>query len=157
KLKVQRFDAGVHAAKFDLQLVITESPEGPLNGVALYATDLFERSTVERLVGHVRLVLEGVIADPKQKIDEINLLTEQEREQLRGEWNWREAEYPEKCVHELFEEQARRNPAAVAVEHEGESVSYRELNEWANQIAHYLRRQGVGPEVRVGISIKRSV
>ena len=73
------------------------------------------------------------------------------------EWNRTEVEYPQRCVHEMFEEQVERTPEAVAVEYEGQRWNYRELNERANQLAHYLQELGVGPEVRVGICVERSL
>jgi amino acid adenylation domain-containing protein/non-ribosomal peptide synthase protein (TIGR01720 family) len=156
-VKVQRFDSGADAAKFDLQLVVSEDREGVFRGVALYATDLFDGSTIERLIGHVRRVLETVIRDAEQKIDEIDLLTMEEREQVVVEWNRTGVECPARCVHELMEEEAGRRPRAVALEIDGRQISYRELNERANQVAHYLRKKGVGPEVRVGVSVGRSL
>ena len=88
----------------------------------------------------------------------MELLSEGEREQIVVGWNNTQAEYPrEKCLHELFEEQVERSPEAVAVVYEGERLTYRELNERANQLGHYLRELGVGPEVLVGICVERSL
>ena len=88
---------------------------------------------------------------------EVPLLNDDQREQVLREWNGTEAEYGQGSVHELFEEQAERVPEAVAVEHEGERLSYGELNRRANQLGHYLRSVGVGPEVRVGVCLERSL
>jgi len=85
-----------------------------------------------------------MVANPGQRIGELVLLSEVEREQMLVEWNRTEAEYPERCVHELFEEQVERTPEATAVEYAGQELSYRELNRRANQLGHYLRKQGVG-------------
>ena len=71
------------------------------------------------------------------------------------EWNRTEVMYPLRCVHELVEEQVERTPDAAALEHAGRRLSYRELNRRANQLGHYLRKRGVGPEVRVGICMER--
>jgi len=101
-------------------------------------------------------VLESAIGDVEQKIDEINLLTQEEREQVVRRWNRTEVWYPERSVQELIEEQAGMNPEAVAMEIRGKKISYGELNERANQVAHYLRKKGVGAEVRVGVSVSRS-
>jgi non-ribosomal peptide synthetase component F len=148
-VKVQRFDAGNVAAKFDLQVVVSEDGEGLVRGNVLYATDLFDASTVERMVGHMRRVLETAVGDAeKKKIDEIDLLTAAEREQVLQVWNRTEGWYPERCVQELFEERAGATPEAVALEVKGKQISYGELNQRANQVAHYLRKKGVGPEVR---------
>ena len=102
----------------------------------------------------MRRVLESAIGDPEQKIDEISLLTLEEREQVVRRWNGTAGWYPERSVQELIEEQAGMNPEAVALEIKGKKISYGELNERANQVAHYLRKKGVGPEVRVGVSVQ---
>ena len=103
------------------------------------------------------MLLEKMVSEPEVRIGEVSLLSGEEREQVLVEWNRTEAAYREECVHELFEEQAGRTPEGRAVEHEGEGLSYAELNRRANQLAHYLQRLGVGPEVRVGICMERSL
>ena len=109
------------------------------------------------MVGHFETALEGVVADPAQRISELALLTEAERHKLLVEWNATEAAYPaDKTLVQLFEEQVERSPEAVAVEYEGTQLTYRELNARANQLAHYLQSKGVGPESRVGIWMERS-
>ena len=93
-----------------------------------------------------------------QAIDRLPLMPEAERQQVLYEWNATEAEYPrENCVHELFEEQVEETPDAVAVVFEEATLSYRELNGRANQLAHYLRELGVGPDERVAICLERSL
>src|ERR1700730_4970864 len=88
----------------------------------------------------------------------LNLLSKNRRHQILEEWNETKQEYPrDKCVPELFEEQVERTPEAVAVEYEGEELSYRELNERANRLAHDLIGRGVGPEDVVGICVERSL
>ena len=110
------------------------------------------------MLGHLQVMLEGVVADRDRRIAELPLLTDQERHQILTEWNATEREYPrDRCLHQLFEEQAARTPAAVAVVYEGEQLTYQQLNVRANQLAHYLRKLGVGPEVMVGICLERSV
>ena len=95
---------------------------------------------------------------PETAVRSLPILPEEEREKVLCEWNETKAEYPrEKCVHELFEEQVERTPEAVAVEFEDASLSYEELNRRANRLAHYLRGLGVGPDVRVGICVERSL
>ena len=97
------------------------------------------------------------MANPEARISELPLLTEAERHQLLVEWNDTKTDYPrDVCVHQLFEAQVERTPDAVAVVFEGQELSYRELNARANQLAHYLRKRGVGPEVLVGICMERS-
>ena len=93
----------------------------------------------------------------ERRIRDLPLLSESEREQMLEEWNQTGAGYPLSCMHELIEQQVERTPEATAVEHEGKRLSYRELNRRANQLGHYLRKRGVGAEVRVGICVERGV
>ncbi|HEX9936446.1 MAG TPA: amino acid adenylation domain-containing protein [Longimicrobium sp.] len=151
-------DAAPHVtAKFDLLLSLAEE-DGRIVGEVEYATALFERETVERWLGSLRRVLEGMAADDGLGIDRLPMLSEGERTLVLREWNATGAAYPaEACVHELVEAQVERTPGAVAVVFEGERVTYAELNARANRLAHHLRALGVGPDVRVGICVERSV
>ncbi|HEU4834641.1 MAG TPA: amino acid adenylation domain-containing protein, partial [Pyrinomonadaceae bacterium] len=143
-------------AQFDLILDMQEE-EGKLCGTLRYNTDLFEADTIKRMVGHFETLLAAVVADPLQQLSTLPLLTEVEAQQL-AEWNNPAREYPrDTCIHQLFEAQVERNPAAVALIFEDRRLSYRELNCRANQLAHYLRSLGVGPEVCVGLCMERSV
>ena len=143
-------------AKFDLSLITWETAQG-IGGQMEYATDLFERSTVERLVRHFQTVLEQLAEEPERKLSEVSLVSGWERKQLLCEWNRTEAVYREGCVHELFEAQAEQRPEAVALVYEAECLSYGELNARANQLGRYLRELGVGPEVRVGLCVERGL
>ena len=144
-------------AKFDLTLSLGER-NGQLQGTLEYSTDLFQPATIERLIGHFQVLLEGIVADPGQRISALPLLTESERQQLLVDWNDTAAEFPrDKCVHELFEAQAERTPDAVAIVFEDQQLTYRELNEQANRLAHHLRAKGVGPDVLVGLCLPRSI
>lgn len=143
-------------AKYDLTLILEETAAG-LTGKIEYSSDLFKPDTIQRLIGHFQTLLNGIIADPDQSIAELPLLTATERQQLLMEWNDTSADYPRDfCIHELFEAQVTRNPDAIAVTFENQSLTYEELNRRANQLARYLKKQGVGPEVLVGICIERS-
>ena len=103
-------------------------------------------------------MLEGIVADPDARIGDLPLLSEAERHRVLVEWNDTAAEYPrDKCLHELFAEQAARVPDAVAVVYEESELSYGELEQRSNQLAHYLRGLGVGPEVMVGLCVERSL
>ncbi|MGH3592768.1 MAG: condensation domain-containing protein, partial [Pseudonocardiaceae bacterium] len=144
-------------AKFDLNLGLEERKRGGLRGALNYARELFARETVEQMVRHWKAVLEGVVANPEGRIGALPLLSAEERRQQLVEWNRTERDFPRACVHELFEEQARRRGEAIAVVYEGEQVSYGELNRRANQLGRYLRERGVGPEVAVGLCVERSV
>ncbi len=152
-----QMDVEVGTAKFDLDLDVDDRPEGVI-GRFIYNTDLFEAATIARIAANWRILLEEIAADPGRRIAEFSLLTEAERRQVLVEWNQTEAEYPrEKTVHRLFEEQVERAPEAVAVEFEGQRLTYCELNRRSNQLARYLRGQGVGPEVLVGFCVERSL
>ncbi|AVH69209.1 non-ribosomal peptide synthetase [Nostoc sp. 'Lobaria pulmonaria (5183) cyanobiont'] len=144
-------------AKFDLTLYVVDSkPE--LWGWWEYNTDLFDAGTIERMVGHFTNLLEGIVTQPENRLSELPLLTEPERQTLLVDWNDTTTDFPQdKCIHELFEAQVARTPDAVAVVFEDQQLSYRELNQRANQLAHYLQKQGVKPEVLVGICVERSL
>ena len=155
KLNLLRVETGI--AKFDLMLMMEEGADG-LKGALEYNTDLFDAATVRRMAGHFQTLLEGIVADPAQTITTLPLLPEAERRQLLVEWNETAVEYPQdQCFHQRFEAQVERTPEAIAVVFEGEQLTYQELNRRANQVAHYLRRRGVGPEVVVGYCAERSL
>ena len=149
------------SAKFDLNVIVIPRREQDPSSFTLnweYSADLFEPPTIERMVGHYFRLLEEIIADPSQRISDLPILTEAEKHQLIVEWNKTERDYPkDKCVHQLFEEQVERTPETVAVVFEDRQLTYRELNSRANQLAHYLKNLGVGPEVLVGICVERSL
>ena len=123
-----------------------------------YATDLFTAETVARMARHLAELLRSITENPQEQISRLNLMPEEERHQVQVEWNRTERKYPQdKCVHQLFEEQVERTPDAVAVVFEGNSLTYRELNIRANQLAHHLRSLGVGPDILVGLCMERSL
>src|SRR5579864_6337414 len=148
--------ASHRVARFDLTVSLWELGERIAGGVE-YATALFEKATIERYMEYWRRMLEGMVAGSGQIVDCLELLSEDERNQLLYEWNQTDAAYPQRCVHELFEDQVRRSAEAVAVEFEGQKLTYGELNRRANQLGHYLRKLGVGPEKRVGICMERGL
>lgn len=142
---------------FDLSLELTERPE-ELIGLFQYNAELFDVATIQRMVGHLQTLLEGVVADPSQRIAELPLLTEQEGRQILTGLNDTQKTYPtNQCIHQLFEAQVERTPDAIAVVYEDMQLTYRELNIRANQLAHYLQRIGVGPDVLVALCIERSL
>jgi len=156
-LSLSMVDAQADVAKFDLTLFLTDGPEG-IHGHFDYNTDLFDESTLVRMAGHLRVLLEGVVAAPDTRVSELPLLTAAERQRVLVEWNQARRELPAPAlVHRLFEAQARRAPAAPAVCFGAETLTYAELNARANQLAHRLRRLGVGPEVLVAVCLERSV
>ncbi len=145
-------------ARFDVALDVWETSKG-LRGRFEYSSDLFEPATIARMAGHLQTLLEGIVADPEQHLSRLPLLTADERHCVLVEWNTRTtASYPDDhCIHSLFETQVAQTPDAVAVVCGDESLTYGELNRRANQVAHYLRGLGVGPEMLVGLSIERSL
>ncbi|WP_341530413.1 amino acid adenylation domain-containing protein [Nostoc sp. UHCC 0302] len=143
-------------AKFDLTLFMEDTASG-LVGTFEYSTDLFETDTIQRMAEHLQTLLSGIIADSQQQLWELPLLTETEKTQL-AKWNDTQTEYPQtQGIHQLFAAQVERTPDAVAVVCGEEKLTYRELNQRANQLAHYLQKLGVGTEVLVGICVERSL
>ena len=139
---------------YDLMLVLSETENG-LEGEIKYCTDCFEPDTIQRLCGHYETLLTSIASNPDQSIAELTILTERERTKILYEWNATRAEFPQVCVHELFEQQASLHPDSIALVFEERQQTYRELNQRANQIAHTLRKSGVGPEVLVGVCLER--
>jgi len=156
-LRLKPFNARTRTAKFDLLLALKESPRG-LTGKIEYNTELWEAGTISVMVAHLRTLVQSIGSNPEQRLSELQLLSSEERRRLLVDWNDTKAEFPATvCLHELFEQQAARTPHAVAVVHQGEQISYRELNERADALARGLRSFGVGPETRVGLLLERSI
>lgn len=144
-------------AKFDLTFTLVKSGSR-LDCCAEYNSDLFEAETVRRMLGHYETILESAFAHPQRSLSDLPLLRAEEREQLIIGWNRTAADFPrEKCVHELFAAQAAATPESVAVVCGKQSLTYRELNRCANQLAHHLVRFGVRVESLVAISMERSL
>ena len=123
-----------------------------------YDANLFRVEDIRRLAGQCQTLLESVVRNPEAAIGELEIVSGAERQQLLVEFNDTKTEFPEdKCIQQLFEEQVERTPDNVAVVFEGRQLTYAQLNARANQLAHYLRTLGVGPEVLVGICIERSL
>ncbi|MEM9924049.1 MAG: amino acid adenylation domain-containing protein [Cyanobacteria bacterium P01_D01_bin.50] len=123
-----------------------------------YDGELFESASIQRLLGHLQTLLAGLIADEEQEIASLPLLTEAEKEQLIIEWNDTQQDYPlVNCIHHLFELQAAKTPSKRAVVFEEDELTYQQLNQKANQVAHYLRSRGVKAETLVGICVERSL
>ncbi|MFY9552270.1 MAG: condensation domain-containing protein, partial [Thermoanaerobaculia bacterium] len=143
-------------ARYDLALSFADAGE-EIRASLQYSTDLFEPRTIRRMLAHLEVLLGGIVEEPDRRLSQFPLMAAGERHQVLVEWNQTTVEYPrEMTAIRLFEEQAKRTPHAVAVEHEGKSLTYEELNRRANGFAGYLRRMGVGPEVLVGLSVRRS-
>ncbi|MEP6486691.1 amino acid adenylation domain-containing protein [Microcoleus vaginatus GB2-A3] len=153
---MSQLDIQTDTAKLDLTLELDERPEGII-GRFEYNTDLFEASTISQMIGNFQTLLEGIVADPDKRLWELPLLTVAQQQQLMA-LNNTKVDYPlEACIHQLFEAQVECTPDAVAVVCENEQLTYRELNRRANQLAHYLQKLGVKPEMLVGICVERSL
>jgi amino acid adenylation domain-containing protein len=140
---------------FDITFYVTETNYG-LQGSVEYATDLYSEATISRMIGHFNTLLASIVKAPEQKIDELAILSREEEHQLLYEFNTTKAEYPrDKTILDLFEEQATRTPDSVAIVFEKEQLSYQQLNERANQLAHFLQVKGVKEETLVPICIER--
>lgn len=143
-------------AQFDLSLLIEITERGLIASFE-YNTDLFDATTIARMLGHFQNLLLGIVVNPQARLLDLPLLTPAEQHQLLVTWNNTQADYPQDlCIHQLFEAQVEREPDAVAVVFENQQLSYRELNRLANQLAHHLQALGVEPEVKVGIYMERS-
>ena len=155
-IEISLLDDETEVSPFDLSFDVTERADG-LVCILEYNTDLFDAATVSRMLNHFAVLLDAAVTDPSASLSGLPLLTDKERHQL-FQWNQTRGDFPhDRCVHELFEEQAVRAPEAVALVCGNERLTYAELNTRANQLAHHLRAYGVDAEVRVGILLERSV
>jgi amino acid adenylation domain-containing protein len=144
-------------ARFDLEVNFWEVSDR-LESVWCYSTDLFAAPTINQMGQHFQNLLTAIAANPNMGIFELSMLSDEERYQLLSLWNETHTDYPsDKCIHQLFEEQVKRTPDAVAVVCSEQKLTYNELNCRANQLAHYLRKLGVKPEELVGICLERSL
>ncbi|WP_164003054.1 non-ribosomal peptide synthetase, partial [Pyxidicoccus caerfyrddinensis] len=148
-------ESEAEAAKFDLTLSMTQTPRS-LSGALRYRTDLFDASTVSRLVEHLQTLLEAALASPGTRVGELPLLSPSERQQVLARWNDTHRQLPwEGAFHERFESQASLTPDALAVLDDSSQLSFAQLNRRANQLASWLRQRGTGPEVRVALCMER--
>lgn len=144
-------------AKFDLTLAL-EDEEGPLAGDVVYATDVFDSVTIERLVDHYKRLLAAMVASPAERLARLQLLSDDERRRLLFEWNDTAFSYPDApALHELFERRARAEPGRMAVVHGARSMTYGDLDRHASELAEHLRGLGVGREDCVGLCVERSI
>ncbi|RKH61617.1 non-ribosomal peptide synthetase, partial [Corallococcus llansteffanensis] len=155
RLESRPVDGGV--AKFDLTLIAAEEAQG-LRLTAEYRTALFDDATLARLLGHLVTLLEGITRTPERRLSQLPLLDEAERRQVLLGWNGPASVYPrDATLPALIEAQVERTPDAIALDFEGHTLTYRQLDARANQLAWRLREMGVGPEVRVGVLLERSL
>lgn len=155
-LGLEPFLVGQQGAPLDLMLTMLTMAES-MSGALQYNSDLFDETTIVRLVEQYQQLMTSVVSDPDQRIEELCLLSDEQQHTLLHDWNDTRRTYPrESCVHKLFEQQAQQTPAAVAVSQGERQLTYQQLNQQANQLAHYLQSIGAGPGQLVGICMERS-
>ncbi len=159
-LSLLEFDTGT--AKLDLEFHFWSDLES-IKAQVVYSTDLFDDTTITRMLGHFQTLIESIVANPEQRLSELPILTDAERHQLLVEFSHNQSKIQnpkskiEQCFHQLFEAQVEKNPDAIALVFENQQLTYRELNIRANQLAHHLQQFGVVPDVLVGICLERSL
>ncbi|MEV5735713.1 amino acid adenylation domain-containing protein [Streptomyces sp. NPDC052292] len=156
-LSAEPVEIPVRDAKFDLSMYLAEAADGTLDGAVVYADDLFTEDTARRLAGHFTNLLAAATARPHSALSEVEMLDAGERHRILTEWNDTAAPVPAATLHGLFEQRAAQDPDAVAVVCGSESLTYRQLDEQVNRLAHRLRATpGIGPDVPVGVCLERS-
>ncbi|MFP2933825.1 amino acid adenylation domain-containing protein, partial [Pyxidicoccus sp. 3LG] len=156
-LAIQPLEVEGGTEKFELTLALARTPSG-FEGELSYATDLFDAATLQRMGEQLRLLLEGIAANPEQRVSALPLLSDAERTRVLVSFNDTAVPYPsDATVHALFAAQAARTPDAVALDFEGQRLTYRQLEARSNQLARKLREAGVGPGVLAGLSTERSL
>ncbi|WP_156103776.1 non-ribosomal peptide synthetase, partial [Pectobacterium betavasculorum] len=156
-LTAEPFSAGQVTTQFDLSMMLGSRGDC-LEGSIEYASSLFERETVARYAEIWQVLLRALVRDEGLAVDQLLLLTKAQRQQVLYEWNATRKDYPnDRCLHQLIEAQIVRTPQAVALVYDNRRLSYDEMNRRANQLAHVLLAQGVGPDVRVAICLPRSL
>ncbi len=149
-------EISTRTSKYDLYLSMIETARGLAGGLE-YSTALFDQTTIARMVGHFEALLADIVEQPDKHVSEINLLPDAERQQILTTWNQTATAVEPVAIHQLFERRASRTPEALAVRFGGQSLTYQELNQRANQLANFLRTSGVGPDTLVGIYMERSL
>jgi amino acid adenylation domain-containing protein len=155
-LTLSQFEFDSKTAKLDLEFHLWQDLES-IKGQVVYSTDLFDDATISRMLGHFQTLLESIVTNPEQHLIDLPWLTAREQQQLLFDWNNTNINYTFKCFHQLFEAQVERTPNASALSSETVSLTYRELNIQANQLAHHLQQLGVVPDMLVGICVERSL
>ncbi|MET7299083.1 amino acid adenylation domain-containing protein, partial [Embleya sp. NPDC005575] len=155
-LTVEPIGVEAQDAKFDFTCYLTEAADGGLDGMIVYSTELFDEATMVRLAGHFQTLLAEVTGHPDRRLSAADPLTPAERRQILVEWNGDTTEPTDPTpVHRLFEAQAAARPEALAIACGAGTLTYRQLNERANRLAHHLRAHGVGPDAPVAVCLDR--
>ncbi|MGA9118032.1 MAG: amino acid adenylation domain-containing protein, partial [Bacteroidota bacterium] len=155
-MRLEQIDVDMGTATYDMTLSVAESRSGYAASME-FNTDLFDGSTIRRLLAHYRRILEAIVGDVARRVSAIRFLSDDEHRHMVFEWNNVLGLRPDKCVHTLVEETAKRTPGATAATFSGMSLSYRDLNAQANRVAHHLLRRGVGTESKVGLCLEKSL
>ncbi|MCI0536212.1 MAG: amino acid adenylation domain-containing protein, partial [Verrucomicrobiales bacterium] len=156
-LRVEPIHVHTHTAKFDWTLTLAEQ-NGGLFGEIEFDSDLFEQTTVVRMAQNFEILLRGIVGNPNEQVVRLPWQSAQDRQRLTTDWNGAKARYPENAtIHQLFEEQAEATPEQTAIVFEDEKLTYRALNERANQLASHLRKLGVRPGEPTGLCLERSI
>jgi amino acid adenylation domain-containing protein len=156
-LVIEAYPIPQQEGQFDLVLQVLDT-NGTLPGILKYSRDIFDAATAQRIIRHFERLLRAIATDPDQPVAALPLLDADDRAQILTEWNDTATDYPaETGVHQLFEQQVRATPQAVAAIHDGQSITYESLNRRANQLAHHLLTLGVGPETLVGVHVERGL
>ncbi len=157
ELELEYYELPQQKVDFELSLEITELPESLLAEFK-YNSDVLEAKTVAKIAEHFQNLLTAVVENPETPVDKLSMLSEAEKQQILVEWNDTKTDYPQDIsIYQLFESQVEKTPDAIAVIFESEKLTYSELNNKANQLAHYLQQLGVKPESHLGICVERSL
>ena len=154
--RLTQMDVDTETTKYDLYLELDDRGDELLARFH-YSTDLFERQTIARMAMHWKSLLRNGVANPDQRLSDVSLLTSRERNNVFRKWQHTDCSYPHACVHQLFEEQAERTPDAIAIVSQGRSISYRDLNQRANEVAHLLLHRDLEHNSLVGLCVERGL
>lgn len=159
-LTIERYSLPETQAKYELRFNLQDTPQG-ISGQIEYNSDLFNESTITRLISHFQTLLSGIVENPEQQLSKLPLLSKAEKQTILIDWNQTQRAYPTgSCIHQLFEVQVEKTPDAIALTNGQRSLPYAELNAEANKIAHYLQSLGIKPQSEkkqtVGICMARS-
>ena len=150
-LQIEQYYVEQHSSQSDLEMAFEEG-DGTVEGMLRYNKDLFDNETVRRMMGHFLTILDGIADNPSRRLSELPWMTEAERRLVVHDWNATRVDFPHGlCLHHLFERQAARAPDSIALSGDGRRLSYAELENWSNRLAHRLRRAGAGPGAAVAL------
>jgi amino acid adenylation domain-containing protein len=155
-LRVEQYYVEQRNCQFDLEMIIEEG-EGALEGMIRYNIDIFEPTTIQRMIGHYLTLLDSVARNPNNRISDLPWVAEDERVKVLHTWNQTRADFPnDLCLQQMFEHQAARTPNAIALSDDQRSLTYTELDALSNRLAHRLRRMGIGRGALVAVCVERS-